>query len=839
MSHSNMTPKSVWFAAPILLVCAAVHPVSADDNVAADTTASAVWRDTILGPGGGEPTSATLPTLELVRQDYEQLEIGRSVIQTPLSLGDRSFDHGLGTHSVSHIRIQSQDPIVRFSAIVGVDLNDNNQGERGTVEFVVKCKDQELFRSGVMRCVSGGKTVDIAVPATEELNLHVTDAGDGPAYDHANWADARITTQSGRTYWLDQLPLAETTALTLPYPFSFLYDGQPVHDLLKSWKCETQADTSDPSRQQSTTIWTDSQTSLRVTFALTRFQDFPAAEWLLWFENVGQSDTKIIADVNAGDFTLRSPRRSSEPYLLHRTHGGTYDPLQLAASTDTIDQKQPQELTAGGGRSSTVDLPFFKIDTQRGSVIVAVGWSGCWKAQLTTADNRNLHVTAGLEQTHFLLRPGEKVRSPRMLAFFQEGDSWEANARFRELIYHHYAARRSGDPLLPMLFCNTCFTRGGGWLNECNAANQISLIKAYAPLGLEALLTDAGWFEGGWPNGAGNWTPRKDAYPEGMAPVAAAAREHGMVYGLWYEPERVVANTDLHRNHPDWLLRRQEAPDHTYLLNFGLPEVQDHFFEIVRDFMELPGFRFYRQDFNMDPLPYWRHSDAPDRQGVSEMKYIEGLYAYWDRIATTWPDSIREECASGGHRMDLETVMRMHLHQKTDYWFNNDVDQASLWGASQYLPNNTIVAHLNRLDDYSFHSTLASSLCLGWIADAEDFDVARAKQLTDRYLAVRHLLVGSWYPLLPYSRNDVDWTGMQFHRADLDEGMLLVFRRAESPYRTADLRLRGLVEDASYEIVSDTNGVLGTFSGAQLARQGLPVTLSEHPKSDLLIYRRK
>jgi hypothetical protein len=111
--------------------------------------------------------------------------------------------------------------------------------------------------------------------------------------------------------------------------------------------------------------------------------------------------------------------------------------------------------------------------------------------------------------------------------------------------------------------------------------------------------------------------------------------------------------------------------------------------------------------------------------------------------------------------------------------------------------------------------------------------------LTDRYLAVRHLLVGSWYPLLPYSRNDVDWTGMQFHRADLGEGMLLVFRRAESPYRTADLRLRGLVEDASYEIVSDTNGVLGTFSRAQLARQGLPVTLSERPKSDLLVYRRK
>ena len=71
----------------------------------------------------------------------------------------------------------------------------------------------------------------------------------------------------------------------------------------------------------------------------------------------------------------------------------------------------------------------------------------------------------------------------------------------------------------------------------------------------------------------------------------------------------------------------------------------------VRGFMAMPGFRFYRQDFNMDPLPCWQHTDAPDRQGVTEMKYIEGLYAYWDRIASTWPDGLREECAGGGHRL--------------------------------------------------------------------------------------------------------------------------------------------------------------------------------------------
>ena len=96
----------------------------------------------------------------------------------------------------------------------------------------------------------------------------------------------------------------------------------------------------------------------------------------------------------------------------------------------------------------------------------------------------------------------------------------------------------------------------------------------------------------------------------------------------------------------------------------------------------------------MDPLPYWRYNDAPDRQGITEIKYIEGLYAYWERIADTWPESFRVECASGGRRIDLETIMHMHVHQKSDYWFHNEVDQGSIWGLSQYLPNNIFMAPL-------------------------------------------------------------------------------------------------------------------------------------------------
>ena len=634
---------------------------------------------------------------------------------------------------------------------------------------------------------------------------------------------------------LDELPLAPPYARAR-YPFSFTYNGRPSDTLLPVWPTASGSNDLGGGVATSWRAWTDPATGLRVRFESRCHQGFPDRDWVLYFENTGSRDTPVIENIQALDLTLATPLEGDASYRLHRTKGAPADPTDFEPAIVPLKAGQTERLSAGGGRSSNRDFPFFKVETGEGSLIIAVGWSGQWAAALNSPDRHHLRVTAGQEQTHFILHPGERVRSPRILLFLHRGDTWEANARFRQLIYRYYAAKRNGRTPLPILFCNTCFTRGGGWLNECNASNQISLIQAYAPLGLEALITDAGWFEGGWPAGAGNWTPRHDAYPLGMAPVAAAAAAHAMIYGLWFEPERVVAGTEFHRLHPDWVLTDGRPGQTTLLANFGLREVQEHFFTIVKGFMALPGFRFYRQDFNMDPLDYWRHNDAPDRQGITEMRYIEGLYAYWDRLAATWPDGLREECASGGRRIDLETLQRMPLHQKSDYWFDNEADQASLWSLSQYLPNSLVTAPLTRLDDYSFRSTLAASLIPAWIADAPGFERERARKLLDRYRAVRHLLVGAWYPLLPYSRSARDWMAVQFHRPDLGEGMILLFRHAESPYRTVEVALRGLKAERNYALTFDNSGQTQRVPGADLMTH-LLLSLDTRPGSELITYR--
>jgi len=869
--------KTAWTACLFFLV-AATEPANGED-----ARAGFAWVERVLSvpyPAVASPEPPKEPLLQLLRQDFEELEINRSVIKTPMKIGTKPFQRGLGTHSIGHIRITCLQPMARLAASIGVDNNVRTEGKRGSVVFSVSADGRERFRSGVLRGGQEPQAIDLELGGATVLDLEVGDAGDGPAWDHADWAEARVVTQDGKTLWLDELTRHPDTRLCR-YPFSFTYGGRHSDELLPGWTKIVKGAAVNSDRSQTVTTWMDPQTGLTVEWHVTRYRDFPAVDWVVYSRNGGDKDTPILADVQALDLALDEPigkvAKTSEVlktsevsfcYRLHRTNGAPSNPTDFEPSLVGMAPGASQRLGGGGGRSSNKDFPFVKIEGGKASYIVAVGWSGQWAMRVNCRQDRRLHATAGLEITHFKLRPGERVRTPRVLMLCWPGDTLESNAQFRQLIYKHYAARRSGQRPLPTLFCNTCFTRGGGWLNECNAENQISLIRAYAPLGLEALITDAGWFEGGWPAGAGNWTPRKAAYPQGMGPVAAAAKGHGMVYGLWFEFERVVPGTWLHRNRPQWLLSTSNQPQGTYLLNLGLPEVRQYLFEIVKGFMDLPGFAFYRSDFNMDPLPYWRFSDPPDRQGIAEMKYVEGLYDFWDQLAGAWPDALREECASGGRRIDLETIARMHLHQESDYWFDNEVDAAVIWSLSRYLPNNTFTTPLVRLDDRSFHSTLGCSLIPGWIADAKDFDAARAKQLADAYRRLRHLLVGAWYPLTPYSRDGKHWMAMQFHRPDLGEGLILVIpprsggtggtpvlqgstgkmpvlpieSTGKMPVlpggRSVRLALHGLDPEATYELDWQIAGRKTTAEGSALMRQ-LEAAVPPGDGGERVVYRRR
>jgi alpha-galactosidase len=79
----------------------------------------------------------------------------------------------------------------------------------------------------------------------------------------------------------------------------------------------------------------------------------------------------------------------------------------------------------------------------------------------------------------------------------------------------------------------------------------------------------------------------------------------------------------------------------------------------------------------------------------------------------------------------------------------------------------------------------------------------------------------------------------QFHREDLNAGIVLAFRRSKCQQPALKVRLRGLSESARYDVeISDErlNRKTQTMTGKQLA-EGIELVAETAPSSLLLIYK--
>ncbi|MFQ6040226.1 MAG: alpha-galactosidase [Candidatus Poribacteria bacterium] len=619
-------------------------------------------------------------------------------------------------------------------------------------------------------------------------------------------------------------------------PFSFTYDGKSSAEFLRGWDFRQETERRDETKTEHLFTYTDPQTGLQAICSCEVFADFPAVEWVVRFKNNGADDTPIIENIQALDATWN--RKEDGEFVLHRALGSSATSMDFAPIDESMAPNSEIRFAPVGGRSSSVSaFPFFNIDAKGEGVIVGIGWSGQWSASLVRDEYTGLTVRAGMELTHLKLHPGEEIRTPRiLLLFWQNGNRIRGHNLLRRFILTHHTLQKDGAPVTTPIACSG--SKIYDIANKATEQNQIALAKRYIELGVapEYLWLDAGWFEGGWPNGVGNWFPKKEAFPNGLKAVSDAIKKMGMGLLIWFEPERVHTDTWLDREHPDWILKR---PDNANgLLDLGNPEARRWLTDHISKMIESEGISVYRHDFNIEPLPFWRAADEPDRQGIAEIRYIEGLYAFWDELLARQPGLIIDNCASGGRRIDLETTSRSIPLWRTDDLSSFSIEptnqQAHNYGLHLYLPCNSVANSYP--DQYIFRSSMSSGVILRWNPYEPDFPVEQAKRLMDEFKRLRLFFYGDFYPLTSHSvRSDV-WMAYQFHRADLKQGMVLAFRRPKSPYLKAHLRLGGLSPNASYELHFEDTNTKRIFSGEELAA-GLDVIIEDAPGSLLITYR--
>ncbi len=109
---------------------------------------------------------------------------------TTLTINGTTYASGLGVHAASAIQF-AVSGCTSFSAQVGVD---DEVGSLGSVVFQVwNGTTTKLYDSGTKTGLDAASSVNVSIAGVTDLRLVVTDAGNGAAYDHADWANASIT----------------------------------------------------------------------------------------------------------------------------------------------------------------------------------------------------------------------------------------------------------------------------------------------------------------------------------------------------------------------------------------------------------------------------------------------------------------------------------------------------------------------------------------------------------------------------------------------------------------------------------------------------------------------
>ncbi len=633
-------------------------------------------------------------------------------------------------------------------------------------------------------------------------------------------------------------------------PFSFVYGGTQSDKFIRDWKFTTERLSSDePSVEKTLYTWSERGNGLEVKCFVSQYNDFPAVEWVLHFSNRSGRNSQTITKAAALDHSFISENKGE--FILHHSKGSDHDRSDFLPMDDVLQPGQSKYLTPAGGRSSDkTSFPFFNLELPGNQgIVTAVGWTGKWYADVIQGNDKSVSVKSGMENMELKLFPDEEIRMPRIcLLFWKSEDRMAGHNQFRRFVLAHHSRKING--------CFAEYPLSGSFdygdpapCHEYICLTEeyaIALVKRYEQFGIlpELFWLDAGWYtgcgwnkeKGGWWQNVGNWTVDRERFPNGLKAVADAVHETGAKFMVWFEPERVMPGTQLDVEHPEWLIQLPGRDDR--LFDLGNVEACKWLTDYISEFIKKEGIDYYRQDFNFDPMPYWAANDKPDRKGISEIRHIEGLYAFWDSLLVRFPNLLIDNCASGGRRIDLETTSRSAPLWRTDYDYGEPNGyQSHTFGLHYYLPVHGTAIY--QTDSYTFRSGLGTTAVANWEVTGKNSEPIPAiqKRIQD-FKNLRSFFYGDYYPLTRAGTRNSDWIAFQFDRPEESDGIVLAFRRPECQQESITVKLGGMDKKSDYELFFEDYNLRIVKSGNELAN-GLEFSIPYQSSSLLIRYQKQ
>ena len=501
-----------------------------------------------------------------------------------------------------------------------------------------------------------------------------------------------------------------------------------------------------------------------------------------------------------------------------------------------------------GSRAAMHTHPFFEVgldqpvSEQQGQVLMGtLGWTGNFRFTFEVDNAGNLRVIPGINPyaSNYELKKDEVFTTPEFIFTLSYNGTSEGSRNLHEWA-RNYSLKDGKGSRLTLL---------NNWENTGFDFNQeilANLMKEAKHLGVDMFLLDDGWFANKYPRkddkaGLGDWEVTHDKLPGGVPALVKAAKEAGVKFGIWIEPEMVNPKSELFEKHPDWAIHDENRKIYYYrnqlVLDLSNPEVQDYVYGVVEKLMkENPEIAFFKWDCN-SPITNIYSPYLKEKQGQLYIDHVRGVYNVMKRVKENYPNVPMMLCSGGGARCDYEA-----LKYFTEFWCSDNTDPVERvyiqWGFSQFFPAKAMCAHVtswNKETSVKFRTDVASMCKLG-------FDIG-LKDLTAEELDYCQQAVANWKRLQPaimdgdqyrlVSPYETSHMAVNYVTKDQNKAVLFAYdvhpRFQEKLMR---VKLQGLDAQKNYK-VEEINLMPGTestfkangkvFSGDYLMKVGLDV----------------
>lgn len=362
-----------------------------------------------------------------------------------------------------------------------------------------------------------------------------------------------------------------------------------------------------------------------------------------------------------------------------------------------------QKIESIRGSSSPQHQPFFALASlgaseDYGEVFAfQLIYSGNFIGQVEMDQFGNVRSQIGINSDSFqwTLQPGESFTTPEAILNYSQNGLNEMSQNFHWLYQYHLMPRRFIDKRRPVLL--------NSWegmyydVSIDKIDRQTDLAKE---LGIDLFVLDDGWFRLGntSESGIGDWQCNESKLPGGIKRISQLVHDKGMKFGLWFEPEVVNKNSQLYKQHPDWILHVPSYTPmegrHEYVLDLSRKEVRDYIICSLEKYLK-PGYLDYiKWDMNRPLTDVNSLFLNKSQKGEIYHRYILGLYEILDIITRKYPNLLIEGCSSGGARFDpgiLSYVGQNWCSDNTDC-FDRTVIQK---GFSMLYPPVAMGAHVS------------------------------------------------------------------------------------------------------------------------------------------------